>query len=293
MIPTVLVAGTKISLTRVGFGCARIYGKSELRMSTQLIEAALAAGIRHFDTAPSYGSGLSEAVLGAVLAGVRDVTIATKIGIRRPDSFPAGLYSGKILYRRFVRPVMSRFPRTKARLLRLVHGNGEIFAPDTVSPRRRLGREEVLRGLDESLKQLRRNRADLYLLHEPDQFELTDELKDVLATLQLNGAVGAFGLAWGCVADTGVGFGTVVQGKFSNDLPAYGLEGQTRILHGVLRHGSSGHDEGLRAGVRIRKALDTYPDAAIMFSASTPAQIRRVMKDLMQYPLHPPASYKR
>jgi hypothetical protein len=148
----------------------------------------------------------------------------------------------------------------------------------------------VLRGLDESLRQLRRNRADLYLVHEPDQFELTDELKDVFATLQLNGAVGAFGLAWGRVADTDLGFGTVVQGSFSNDLPAYGHKGGTRILHSVLRNGSCEHHEGLRAGARIRKVLDTYPDAAIIFSASTPGQIRGVMQDLMQQPIHSRAS---
>ena len=281
MIPTLLVAGSKVSITRVGFGCARIYGGSESRISTRLIEAALAASIRHFDTAPSYGSGLSEAVLGAVLAGVRDITITTKIGIHRPDQV-AGRYSGRVLYRRFVRPVMSRFPRTKARLLRLIERNGSAVAiSDHRLPRRRLSREEVLRGLEESLRHLRRNFVDLYLIHEPDQFELTDEVKELFATLKLNGTIGAFGLAWGRSADTGVGFGTVVQGRYATDLPTYGRGGETRILHGVLRHHLSESPAHLEdAGTRIRNVLDAHPDVAIIFSASTPFQIDRIVREL-------------
>src|SRR5262245_5656199 len=110
MMPTLLVAGSKISITRIGFGCARIHGGSELRASARLIEAALALGVRHFDTAPSYGGGLSETVLGSALAGVQDATITTKIGIRRPERVPAR-YSARVLYRRFARPVISRLPR--------------------------------------------------------------------------------------------------------------------------------------------------------------------------------------
>jgi aryl-alcohol dehydrogenase-like predicted oxidoreductase len=278
MIPTLLVAGSNVSITRVGFGCARIFGGNEFRTSARLIEAALAANIRHFDSAPFYGSGLCEAVLGTVLMGIRDITITTKIGIHRPDQV-GGKYSGPVLYRRFVRPVMSRFPRTKARLLRLIERHGNAVAVS--DHRRRLSREEVLRGLEESLRYLRRNFVDLYLIHEPDQFELTDEVKELFATLKLNGTIGAFGLAWGRAADTDAGFGTVVQGRYANNLPTYGKGGETRILHGVLRHylsESSAHSED--AGTRIRNVLDAHPDTAIIFSASTPFQIDRIVRQL-------------
>ncbi|MGH1558655.1 aldo/keto reductase [Caulobacter segnis] len=46
-----------------------------------VIEAALAAGIRYFDTAPHYGFGLSETRLGEALER-RDVMISTKVGRR-------------------------------------------------------------------------------------------------------------------------------------------------------------------------------------------------------------------
>ena len=147
MTPTVLVAGSKVSITRVGFGCARIFGGIEKRASSKLIEAALEVGIRHFDTAPSYGDGESEAVLGTVLAGIDDVTVTTKIGIPRP-ALSVRPYSGAVLYRRFARPFISRFPRTKAKLLRII-GRSSIGVGKAAAslPFRRLNREEVLREL--------------------------------------------------------------------------------------------------------------------------------------------------
>jgi aryl-alcohol dehydrogenase-like predicted oxidoreductase len=45
-----------------------------------LLEFAYELGIRYFDTAPSYGDGVSEERLGRSLRGVSDVVIATKFG---------------------------------------------------------------------------------------------------------------------------------------------------------------------------------------------------------------------
>jgi aryl-alcohol dehydrogenase-like predicted oxidoreductase len=47
------------------------------------IHAALAAGINYIDTAPSYGNGNSESIIGEALQGRRHrVTLATKVGYR-------------------------------------------------------------------------------------------------------------------------------------------------------------------------------------------------------------------
>jgi aryl-alcohol dehydrogenase-like predicted oxidoreductase len=282
MMPTLVVAGANLSITRIGLGCARIHGRTELRAASRLIEAALGAGIRHFDTAPSYGEGQSEAVLGAVLAGIKDVTITTKVGIPRPDRV-SGSYAWPVLYRKYIRPIMTRFPGTKTRLLRrFAAGPDAALTQNTHSERRRLTREQVLRELDHSLKQLRRSSADLYLIHEPDQFELTDELREVLGSLQRAGMVSAYGLAWSRVGDTRAEFGSVRQGRYGANLPTRGMEGETRIFHGVLRYPSDTPNEyaTMHAGARLRGVLDAHPDAAVIFSASTPGQIRHVMQQL-------------
>lgn len=77
-------AATLARLPRLGFGGAAVgnlYAPVSDADARTVIDAALAAGIGYFDTAPHYGFGLSEARLGHALAG-RDVMISTKVGRR-------------------------------------------------------------------------------------------------------------------------------------------------------------------------------------------------------------------
>jgi aryl-alcohol dehydrogenase-like predicted oxidoreductase len=74
----------ELATPSLGFGCwgmSNAYGPADDQQSLATIEAALAAGIRHFDTADVYGNGHNEALLGRALAGRRkDVFVATKFG---------------------------------------------------------------------------------------------------------------------------------------------------------------------------------------------------------------------
>ncbi len=77
--------GTSATVARVGFGGAPIgglYAAVSDDAARATLEAAWSGGIRHYDTAPLYGSGLSERRLGAFLAGKpRDgYRISTKVG---------------------------------------------------------------------------------------------------------------------------------------------------------------------------------------------------------------------
>jgi aryl-alcohol dehydrogenase-like predicted oxidoreductase len=68
----------------IGLGCwgmSDAYGPADERQSIATIEAALAAGIRHFDTADVYGNGHNEILLARALGGRRqEVFLATKFG---------------------------------------------------------------------------------------------------------------------------------------------------------------------------------------------------------------------
>ena len=69
----------------LGFGCANL-GNLYRAMSDDharaVLDAAWDAGIRHFDTAPHYGLGLSERRLGTFLAGKprAEYVLSTKVG---------------------------------------------------------------------------------------------------------------------------------------------------------------------------------------------------------------------
>lgn len=75
--------------TSLGFGAAslgNLYKPVDDAAAHGAVAAALAAGIRYFDTAPHYGRGLSERRLGDALRGHADVIVSTKVGrLMMPD----------------------------------------------------------------------------------------------------------------------------------------------------------------------------------------------------------------
>ena len=71
-----------IGLSRVGLGTNNFGRRLDLDGSRAVVEAALAAGVTHIDTADVYGGGESERYIGQILEGRRgDVLIATKFGM--------------------------------------------------------------------------------------------------------------------------------------------------------------------------------------------------------------------
>ena len=88
------VGNTTLNVPGLGFGTAPIgnlYSEIPDSVAIETIQHALQSGINFFDTAPLYGSGLSEKRIGQALRGVeRDqFIIETKIGrLITPDGKP-------------------------------------------------------------------------------------------------------------------------------------------------------------------------------------------------------------
>jgi len=86
---------TDMEVSRVGIGTAPIgsrpgewwvnWGAQDDGDSIRAIHAALAGGVNWIDTAPFYGWGHAEEVVGRALAGHDDVLVFTKCGTRRRD----------------------------------------------------------------------------------------------------------------------------------------------------------------------------------------------------------------
>ena len=79
-----------IQVGAIGFGAWQLnnpmWGGPDKAASVRLVHAALAAGGNFFDTAPGYGDGASETLLGRALKGHRaDVVICTKFGHGGPE----------------------------------------------------------------------------------------------------------------------------------------------------------------------------------------------------------------
>jgi L-galactose dehydrogenase/L-glyceraldehyde 3-phosphate reductase len=82
---------TGLQVSAIAFGCGAVGGlmvRGDRREQVRAIARALEAGINYYDTAPSYGDGVSETNLGNALReiGVRDqVIVGTKVRLDPPD----------------------------------------------------------------------------------------------------------------------------------------------------------------------------------------------------------------
>lgn len=165
---------------RVGFGGVALATQPTWARARRLVHAALDAGIDYFDTAPTYSRGLAERLLGRILRDARaDVQVATKFGLGHPSPppLPATLLL-PLLHRR--RPAV---PAAAA-----------AAAPTLPAPRP-ITAAAIRADLESSLRALRRDRIDVYLLHEAVPAWLTPGAWEFLAGERRSGRLGRLGVA--------------------------------------------------------------------------------------------------
>jgi D-threo-aldose 1-dehydrogenase len=177
------MADAQIALAPLGFGCAQLFRLHSSREREAVLAAAYDTGIRHFDVAPLYGLGEAEAELGRFLQGKRDsVTVTTKFGLE-PAAAMSAVRSFQGLARRLVGafPPVKRFFQKRRRPL----AGRQAFDATTAE-----------RSLDRSLRLLKVEQLDYFLLHEPT-VELIDRDRpmDFLRREQDRGRIRNFGVA--------------------------------------------------------------------------------------------------
>ena len=76
---------TGLSVSQLGFGCGNVGGliiRGEPEERLRAVATAISLGINYFDTAPSYGDGVSETNLGRALKELKaEVFVGTKVGL--------------------------------------------------------------------------------------------------------------------------------------------------------------------------------------------------------------------
>ncbi|MEO3807380.1 aldo/keto reductase [Sphaerisporangium sp. B11E5] len=159
----------KVDLGRYGLGTAPLGGLfapvSE-EQAEEALAAAWHAGIRYFDTAPHYGSGLAEERLGRFLRGLPGnagkAVVSTKVGrVLVPGRGEEDGFPGR---------------------------DGHVRVRD-------YSRDGVLRSLEDSLARTGLDRFDLVLIHDPDDHweQAAGEAYPALAELRDQGVIGAIG----------------------------------------------------------------------------------------------------
>jgi len=98
-------AGTALeTLSKLGIGCWQFgdMGSEKVpeAVAGEVIAAALAAGVNHFDSAQDYGAGRSESVVGRALAAHPQAFVATKMQLSGREETLAGVQASRERLRR-------------------------------------------------------------------------------------------------------------------------------------------------------------------------------------------------
>lgn len=174
------------------------------RSSRAVVDTCLEHGLRSFDTAPLYGLGTAEALLGLALAQTKEqVFVTTKVGIARPSWSRSRAYA-RLLKRSLSRAIVNEL-LPKAQFM--------SFADERL-PRGCFRSEEIERSLDLSLCRLKRSSIDTILLHEAYPDNTDAAIWQEMRRLRSSGKFHQFGAANGCCAGT----------AFAGFLPSDGIQ---------------------------------------------------------------------
>jgi len=162
-ILTRTIGGSGISASAVGLGTWAIggwmWGGTDERQSIAAIHASIDAGISLIDTAPAYGMGLAETIVGKAIAGRRDkVVLVTKCG-----------------------------------LVWHVNEGAYFFHQDGKPVHRYLGAASIRHEVEESLKRLGTDYIDHYVTHWQDATTPIAETVETLVRLKDEGKIRSIG----------------------------------------------------------------------------------------------------
>jgi aryl-alcohol dehydrogenase-like predicted oxidoreductase len=161
---------SELTLSAITFGAWAIggwmWGGSERKDAINAIKAAYEHGVTSIDTAPIYGQGLSEEIVGEAIQGMprNKIQVLTKFGMRW-DS-PKG---------------------------QLAFKSQDNFG-NSINIHRYAGKESILKECEDSLRRLKTDYIDLYQIHWPDTTTPIEESMEALTQLKKEGKILAAGV---------------------------------------------------------------------------------------------------
>jgi aryl-alcohol dehydrogenase-like predicted oxidoreductase len=296
-LETIQLRGTQIVTSALGFGTTGLLALDRERDRIEILERAFDLGIRHYDTAPYYGYGEAEKVLGRFIQSRRgQVTLTTKFGIQPPRV--AGLSS--------MAGVAKRLTRQLAPIRRFLAGQAGRLVQ-----RGAFRVEDARTSLRASLRALGTDYIDVYLLHEAGPEETaSEELLAFLNEQVRQGTIRSFGIGSEFDRTLGVmaqhpAFARVVQ--FENNVLRRNLErlpqggGAAVVTHRALSDafselaafwranpavvarcsaeaGADCADESVLGGLMLSYAVQANPAGVVLFSSRSRAHLERNVK---------------
>ena len=170
---------------KLGFGCVALSAMPSIASALGILNECYDKGIRHFDTAPIYGSGYSELILKQFIKKYRStITITTKFGLNEPGlpRIPAVV----ALPLNYIRKKIKSQPQE-------VKDNLTENIPEVY--KRTIDTAYLKNSLENSLQRLGAGYIDYYLFHEGLPQFITEDAFEYLLTMKDKGVVKKIGIA--------------------------------------------------------------------------------------------------
>jgi aryl-alcohol dehydrogenase-like predicted oxidoreductase len=274
-------------IANLGFGGAALTNIGSYNNIKEILATAYDCGIRHYDTAPLYGKGYSEIIYGKFLKGKRkDITITTKFGLG--EDYETGNIPVQLLLR-----LNQLAKKLKKKPGMDIQGN-QLPVYNTAF--KRIDKDLIEKSFTKSIKRLKTDYIDYYLLHEGLPSFLTDEAIIFISKLKQEGAVRFLGIGSNS---------SLISTLNSNDLQQWDVlqyeGGQTETvaeimnkfpdkihfhhscLKGVRKPGFENDHPRESAGYLLAQAVSVNPLGKVIFSTQKKEHLKKNIQEFLKY----------
>jgi aryl-alcohol dehydrogenase-like predicted oxidoreductase len=264
-VEKILLGDSNLQVSKFIFGTAKIHNILSGKERRRILGATVDCGFTHFDTSPLYGYGIAEKELGLIAKSHPNITITTKYGLYGPG--------------RMQKPEWETYARKV----------GGKFFPLLSSVQTNFDVKHAYQSLQSSLRRIRRDYVDLFMLHEPlEELNNLSETLDFLTTLKSRGLIRNFGVSgrWKSIEQIYLeapNILEVVQIQDEAGIPLKDLEkftGGSRLV--TYGYGDLLTPSGLSYLDRIRYGLARNKGGAIIVSTNNLDRVEQYGKLLLE-----------
>jgi aryl-alcohol dehydrogenase-like predicted oxidoreductase len=171
------IPNTNLMVSRIIFGTGSLIKNFTKYRQLLILNKAIDCGFTHFDTAPLYGFGTTETYVGEILKKNKNLTVTTKVGLYPPFGInPSAVKSFSI---------------------RVLQKLSRRFFENLTKPVIDFTINRAKKSLENSLKNLKRDCIDIFMLHDPNNIIFfSEEWINFITNIKKDGKIRFSGLAF-------------------------------------------------------------------------------------------------